>query len=155
MAATATYRVSAPRVPYAGVVTRGIALIIDAAIANAIVLIGVALLALVATLVGDLRPQWLVGLIAASGWVITVTAYFALFWTATGQTPGMRLMHVRVVTARGAPLHLVRSLVRVGGLALAIIPLFAGFLPVLVDGRRRGLHDLLAGTVVLHVPQDP
>jgi uncharacterized RDD family membrane protein YckC len=36
------------------------------------------------------------------------------------------------------------------GLALAIIPLFAGFLPVLVDDRRRALQDLLAGTVVLH-----
>jgi uncharacterized RDD family membrane protein YckC len=36
------------------------------------------------------------------------------------------------------------------GLALAIVPLFAGFLTVLVDDRRRGLHDILAGTVVVH-----
>ena len=43
-----------------------------------------------------------------------------------------------------------RSFVRVIGLALAIIPLFAGFLPVLVDDRRRALQDLLAGTVVVH-----
>jgi uncharacterized RDD family membrane protein YckC len=35
------------------------------------------------------------------------------------------------------------------GLILAIIPLLAGFLPVLVDGRRQGLHDFLSGTVVL------
>jgi uncharacterized RDD family membrane protein YckC len=41
------------------------------------------------------------------------------------------------------------------GLALAIIPLFAGFVPVLVDDRRRGLHDLLAGTVVLHATAEP
>ena len=31
---------------------------------------------------------------------------------------------------------------------LAIIPLFAGFLPVLFDRRRRALPDYLAGTVV-------
>ena len=39
---------------------------------------------------------------------------------------------------------------RLIGLGLAIIPFFAGFLPVLVDDRRRGIHDMLAGTVVEH-----
>jgi uncharacterized RDD family membrane protein YckC len=34
----------------------------------------------------------------------------------------------------------------------AIVPLFAGFLPVLIDERRRGLHDMLARTVVLYEP---
>jgi hypothetical protein len=38
--------------------------------------------------------------------------------------------------------------VRVVGLAVAIIPFFAGFVPVLFDGRRRGLPDYVAGTVV-------
>jgi hypothetical protein len=41
--------------------------------------------------------------------------------------------------------------VRLVGLGLAIIPLGAGFLPVLVDDRRRALQDFLAGTVVLYV----
>ena len=79
-------------------------------------------------------------------------AYFSLFWTTTGQTPGMRLMQLRVMTADGERPHLVRSLVRVVGLALAIIPLFAGFLPVFFDARRRGVHDMLARTVVVHAP---
>ena len=39
--------------------------------------------------------------------------------------------------------------VRLVGVGLAIIPLLVGFLPVLVDDRRRGLRDFLAGTVVL------
>jgi len=38
--------------------------------------------------------------------------------------------------------------VRFFGLLLAIVPRFAGFLPVLLDDRRRGLHDFLAGTIV-------
>jgi hypothetical protein len=54
-----------------------------------------------------------------------------------------------VVLLAAGLVALVSSLV---GLALAIIPLFAGFLPVLVDPRRRGLPDFLAGTVVVHVP---
>jgi uncharacterized RDD family membrane protein YckC len=60
----------------------------------------------------------------------------------------MRLMHVRVVAGAGAPPSVGRSLVRLVGLALAIIPLFAGFLPVPFDARRRAFQDYLAGTVV-------
>jgi uncharacterized RDD family membrane protein YckC len=148
MVATAAPRLT---VPYAGIATRGIALAADAGIANAIFLLGAALLGLVGSLVGDLRPEWLVALLAALGWSLTVGGYFVLFWTTTGQTPGMRMMRLRVVTYRGERVHFVRALIRVGGLVLAIIPLFAGFLPVLVDGRRRALQDFLARTVVVHV----
>jgi hypothetical protein len=35
------------------------------------------------------------------------------------------------------------------------VPLFAGLLPVLVDDRRRGLHDLIAGTIVLYSEEEP
>jgi uncharacterized RDD family membrane protein YckC len=37
------------------------------------------------------------------------------------------------------------------GLVLSIIPLGAGFVPVLFDDRRRGLHDRLARTLVIHI----
>jgi uncharacterized RDD family membrane protein YckC len=148
MAATAAHRVA---VPYAGIATRGIALAVDAAIANGIALLIAGLVALVSSLVGELRPQWLAAVLACSGWALLVGGYFVAFWTTTGQTPGMRMMRLRVVTARGEPLHLLRALVRLAGLVLAIIPLFAGFLPVFVDSRRRALQDFLAGTVVIHV----
>jgi uncharacterized RDD family membrane protein YckC len=151
MVATATPRLSVTH--YAGVATRGVALAFDAAIANLIVLVLAALLGLVASLVGGtLRPEWLAAALAAAGWVLTLTAYFAVFWATTGQTPGMRLMQLRVVDRTGEPPHLLRALIRVPALALAIIPLFAGFLPVLFDVRRRGIHDLLARTAVIHVP---
>jgi uncharacterized RDD family membrane protein YckC len=38
---------------------------------------------------------------------------------------------------------------------LAAIPLFAGFFLVLVDDRRRGLHDMLARTIVVYTPDEP
>ena len=97
-----------------------------------------------------LRPEWLVGILVGGGWLVVVTAYFVAFWSTTGQTPGMRLMQLRVTTRSDGSLRVVRSLVRLVGLALAIIPLFAGFLPVLVDRRRRALQDFVAGTVVLY-----
>jgi uncharacterized RDD family membrane protein YckC len=40
---------------------------------------------------------------------------------------------------------------RVPALLLSAIPFFAGFLMILVDGRRRALHDHLVGTVVIYV----
>ena len=150
MVSTATPSLSVEPAPYAGIATRGIALGIDAAFANGIVLLIAALLSLVSSLVGDLRPQWLVAALAVAGWALAVGLYFTLFWATTGQTPGMRLMRLRVVTANGTPPGLGRALVRLGGLVLAIIPLFAGFLPVLFDPRRRALQDWLAGTVVVH-----
>jgi uncharacterized RDD family membrane protein YckC len=135
----------------AGIATRGIALATDAALANLIVLVIAALVSLVGSLVGDLRPKWLVALLAAIGWAIVVGSYFVLCWSTTGQTPGMRLMRLRVVTYRGERVHFFRALLRLGGLVLAIIPLFAGFIPVLFDKRRRALQDMLARTIVVHI----
>ncbi|HWN22623.1 MAG TPA: RDD family protein [Gaiellaceae bacterium] len=140
---------SAVRVPYAGIATRAVALAIDLAIVHVVVLVGAGLLGLVASLVGELRPDWLVAILAGVAWALSVTVYFVLFWSVTGQTPGLRAMRLRVAAGTGSP-SLGRALLRLVGLVLAIVPLFAGFLPVLFDQRRRGLHDYLAGTVVLY-----
>ena len=85
-----------------------------------------------------------------SGWALAAATYFVLFWTSAGQTPGMRLLRLRLRARNGAPPSLGRAILRVFGTAIAIIPLFAGYLPVLFDDRRRGLPDLLAGTVVVY-----
>jgi uncharacterized RDD family membrane protein YckC len=144
-----------PAVPYAGIATRAIALAIDVAIANVIVLCGGAILALVGSLVGDVRLDTLKALLAAGAWLVVVSSYFVLFWSTAGQTPGMRLLALRVMTPDGVRPGVARSVVRLAGLGLAIVPLFAGFLPVLVDRRRRGLHDMIAGTVVLYAGREP
>ena len=142
-------------VPYAGVATRAFGLAVDVLLAQIIFLTGAALVGLVASLVGDLRPAWLVAALAAAGWGLVSGTYFVLFWTAAGQTPGMRLMRLRVSDRRGRPPNVGRSVIRFVGLLVAIVPLFAGFLPVLFDERRRGLHDFLAGTTVLYVDREP
>ena len=141
-------------VPYAGIATRAVALAIDAAVAQVIVFAGGAILALVGSLVTDVRLDTLGRVLAAAAWVAVVGTYFVLFWSTAGQTPGMRLMGLRVMTRRGAHPGVTRSMVRVVGLGLAIVPLFLGFLPVLFDARRRGLHDLLSGTFVLYADRE-
>jgi uncharacterized RDD family membrane protein YckC len=135
---------------YAGIATRALALAIDVAIAHVIVFAGGAVLALVASLVGDLQLDTLGRVLAAVAWTAVVATYFIVFWTTAGRTPGMRVMGVRVLDPDGGHPGVVRATVRLVGLVLAIIPLFAGFLPVLVDDRRRALQDFLAGTVVVY-----
>lgn len=141
---------SAVPVPYGGLVTRAFALAIDVAIAQITLVTGLAIVGAIASLVNELRPAWLVGVLAGLAWVIVVGGYFVTFWTVTGQTPGMRMMRVRVHASDGRPPHVLRSIVRLVALVLCIIPIFLGFLPVALTERRRGLHDMLAGTVVVY-----
>jgi uncharacterized RDD family membrane protein YckC len=156
MAATAPteHRVTAAPVPYAGVATRGVALTIDAALSQGLFVVGAALLGLIKSLVGDLGSDLVIAGVLSGGWGLTMVCYFAGFWALTGQTPGMRLMRLRVVARDGRAPSFPRAFVRLVGLVLSIIPLFAGFLPALVDDRRRGLADFLAGTVVLYADRE-
>jgi uncharacterized RDD family membrane protein YckC len=81
--------------------------------------------------------------------VVIALGYFSLCWHTAGQTPGMRLMGVRVVSLRNdRRVTAWQAVVRTIGLALAIIPCFLGFVPAFFDARRRALPDYLAGTVV-------
>jgi pimeloyl-ACP methyl ester carboxylesterase/uncharacterized RDD family membrane protein YckC len=139
---------------FAGVCSRGVALGLDAALAQLLALVGVASVLVVASLVGASRTGTLVGTFTGVAWFVIVVAYFTGFWSSAGQTPGMRLMGVRVATMDGRRPSSVRSLIRLVGLFLAIAPLFIGFLPALVDRRRRALQDFIARTVVLYDDDD-
>jgi uncharacterized RDD family membrane protein YckC len=144
-----------PRVEYQGLVTRGIAFVIDAALVN---LVAVAVAASAALIVSALSlPDSLdTVLVAAGGWLFLLwsAAYFVTCWSSTGQTPGNRVMQIRVVRAEdGAVLRPWRSVLRLVGLMLAALPLFLGFVPILLNERRRGLQDAIAGSVVVGAPE--
>jgi len=141
---------SSVRVPSAGIATRGVALAIDAALATMIFLTGIAVIGLVVSLVWNPRPASVVGTVIGVAGLLVEVGYFTGFWSSAGQTPGMRLLHLRVVAGGGSAPGFGRSLVRLFGLFVAILLLFTGFLPVLVDDRRRALQDFLAGTVVVY-----
>jgi uncharacterized RDD family membrane protein YckC len=136
---------------YIGLVTRAIAFTIDAAVINLIAIVVAVAVGLALSILSI--PDSLVPVFAAVGgalWLVWAVAYFVTFWSTTGQTPGSRLLRIRVVSARdGGVLRPRQSVVRFVGLTLAAIPLLAGFLPILFDERRRGLQDMLARTVVI------
>ena len=94
--------------------------------------------------------------IGSAVYVLWLVGYFVLFWSSTGQTPGNRVLEIRVCRASdGEPPSAKMSVLRLAGLVLAALPLFAGFVPILFDDRRRGVQDMLAGTVVVFAPPQP
>jgi uncharacterized RDD family membrane protein YckC len=147
---------SADETPYAGLVTRTFALVVDAAVLTVGFAVASGVVGLILSLftaVEVTSPGAVVGV--AGGWTVVVVGYFVLFWTLAGETPGMHLMRMRVVDEHGAPPGVGRSFLRIVGAVLAAIPLFAGYLLVLVDDRRRGLHDMIARTVVVYAMAEP
>ena len=142
-------------VRYGGLASRGSAFAIDSAITHLTTLFVGTLFGLAGSLLGIAAPTWLVAALGSPGWALFVGGYFVFFWATAGQTPGQRLLRVRVTGGDGGPIRVRRALVRFVGLVLAIAPLGAGFLPVLFDRRRRALQDFLARTVVVVDADDP
>jgi uncharacterized RDD family membrane protein YckC len=137
-------------VGYVGLVTRTLAFALDAAIINLVAVLTAAVFGLalsVLSLPSDLEKVLVV--IGGAVYVLWSVGYFVGFWSTTGQTPGARAFRFRVRTGDFGPLKPRRALVRFGAMLLAAIPLFAGFLPIVIDERRRGLHDMIARTVVV------
>lgn len=146
-----------PRLEYQGLVTRGIAFVIDAAVVNVVAVVVAAAVALIASAL-SLPDSLDKALVAVGAWLFVLwsAGYFVIFWSSTGQTPGNRLMQIRVVRAKdGATLRPWRALLRLFGLTLAALPLFLGFLPILLNERRRGLQDVIGGSVVIGVAEAP
>jgi len=137
-------------VGYVGLVTRTLAFAVDAAIINIVAVLTAAVIGLalsVLSLPSDLKDVLVV--IGGGTYILWSIGYFVGFWSTTGQTPGARAFRFRVCTTAFGPLKPRRALVRFGAMLLAAIPLFAGFLPILFDSRRRGLQDMIARTVVV------
>jgi uncharacterized RDD family membrane protein YckC len=95
------------------------------------------------------RP-WLVlipGIILVS---ILGLLYFPFFWARRGPTPGMMMAGIRVVRDRdGGRVGWGAAILRLIGYWVSGALLYLGFIWVLIDGRRRGWHDLIAGTCVI------
>jgi uncharacterized RDD family membrane protein YckC len=140
---------------YVGLVTRAIAFGLDGAIINGVAIVTAAIVSLTFSVLS--LPDELTKVAVAGGGVayaLWAVGYFVTFWSTTGQTPGNRALRIRVRTASGGRMRPRRALLRFAGLTLAALPLFAGFLLILFDERRRGLHDRLARTVVVEADDE-
>ena len=85
--------------------------------------------------------------------VIVAFLYFPFFWARGGQTPGMRPFGLRVVRDRdGGPIGWGGAILRLIGFWIGALVFYLGYIWIFIDKRRRGWHDLIAGTVVVKQP---
>jgi hypothetical protein len=124
-----------PPVRYGGIATRGLALAVDAALATMIFLTGTAVPGLVVSLVWNPgRPRWSGRSLASRG------ARRGRLLRGVLSTAGQTLQDADDAPARRRWFLFrtgSRRSLRLLGLGLAILLLLTGFLPVLVDDRRR------------------
>ena len=139
--------------PLAGVGSRFLALAIDMLLQ---VTIGLAVLAAVSGAWSFLRPRsggpWFLAVMVIAAFLLFY-GYFAgfeAFWH--GQTPGKRLVGLRVLSVTGRPARIdeaiLRNLLRVIDQLPGVYAI--GIVTMLVSSRNQRLGDLAAGTVVVH-----
>ncbi len=83
----------------------------------------------------------------AFGWGSIYFAVLLPWWK--GQTPGKKLFGVRVLRLDGEPISWWFAFERAGGYAAGFATGLLGFAQVYWDPNRQGIHDKIAGTVVV------
>lgn len=98
-------------------------------------------------------PRWVQAIFILVVFLI-LTSYFAFFeWAWNGQTPGKRLMKLRVIREDGRPITFweaaARNLLRIFDM-LPSFPFYSiGLISVFVSPRDQRIGDFFAGTVVI------
>lgn len=98
---------------------------------------------------GTIMAQITLALVGAASFLL-VTGYGVLSWYLMGETVGDAIVGVQVVDLAGGRLSFWRAVRRMIGVYVAAIPLFLGFIWVLFSKDRRGWHDAIAGTYMVH-----
>jgi uncharacterized RDD family membrane protein YckC len=136
---------------YAGIVTRLAAFGIDVLVAATLFTLGGNVVEyLLSSLLGEdmsLRDAPVVTVVALAVWLLV---YFAYPIAVGGRTLGMAAVGLEVVTTDGKPVGAGRAVLRTIFIPLSLILLGIGALMILIDRRRRALHDLIAGTAVVY-----
>lgn len=82
--------------------------------------------------------------------VLLSAVYVIGFWVKRdGQTPGKRLMHIKVITETGKPIDWFTGFVRYIGYYVSGAALGIGYLWMLFDSNKQTWHDKIAKTAVV------
>ncbi|MGO9159922.1 MAG: RDD family protein [Streptosporangiaceae bacterium] len=136
---------------YAGFASRFAAFAVDMGFSIGVFMLALAAISFAATVLTGRSIAWSRGdtwvVVACAVWVL---GYFAYCWAASGRTVGMAFFGVRVVSEDGSYASGRRAVIRALALPLSFLLLGLGFAGILVGGRRRALHDVIAGTAVIY-----
>lgn len=136
---------------YAGAVSRFVGYAIDLAVISGLFGLTLAAVSFAAGLITGHTFSW-----NGSGVPVAIAygcwwfVYFAYSWAAGGKTFGMAVLGVQVVGREGATAGPRRAIVRTLVFPLSFLLLGLGFVGILIDGERRALHDVIAGTTVVY-----
>jgi uncharacterized RDD family membrane protein YckC len=102
-------------------------------------------------------PSWLSHASGVLGmWIALWWCYFVSGWGLFGATPGKWAVGLRVVDHRGRyPIGFSRSLLRLVAYMVSSLTFGLGHLLIVTRSDRRALHDMLAGTRVVHKNRRP
>jgi uncharacterized RDD family membrane protein YckC len=135
---------------YAGFVTRLAAYMLDALIVTAILATTTAVIGFMLEYANASRlAERIVNYGILAFGILFYLGYYIGFWLLAGQTPGKRVMGVRIVRTDGGRLTFGNAVRRLVGYWLSTFA-FLGYLWILADNRRQGWHDKLAGTMVIY-----
>ena len=84
-----------------------------------------------------------------AGFVIGVIYQWYFLTQQNGQTPGKRVMGIRVIKVNGAPLQAADVIIRYIGYYINSVVFLLGWIWALFDKDKQGWHDKLAGTYVV------
>lgn len=136
---------------YAGAVTRLVAFVLDQAIVTGLFAVTLAVSTWVLNLVVGRDVTWQPSVaFSSAAFAVWWLLYYAYPWAASGKTPGMATLGIRVVRADGAPASAGNAVKRALALPLTFLTLGIGFLPIVFGRRRRALHDRIGGTAVVY-----
>ena len=136
---------------YAGAASRFAAYAVDLVVSTSVFALGLAVVTFGVQIVTRHPVTWnRSNVVVAIVFVAWQFFYFGYCWAASGRTPGMALVGVRVVRADGAVLGPRRGVVRALAFPLSFLLCGLGFLGILVQREHRALHDLIAGSAVVY-----
>ncbi len=105
-------------------------------------------------------PKWTIAVLIIVLFLI-FAGYFIVFeWLWNGQTPGKRLLKLRVIREDGRPITLwealARNLLRIfDAVPGFILPVYSiGLITIFMSGRDQRIGDMFAGTVVIRERSD-
>ena len=84
--------------------------------------------------------------------VFSAWAFFAWFWTHSGQTLGMQAWRIRVQNRDGSKISAGQSVTRFLAAFIAFLPMGWGYFYMFTNAERETFHDRASRSVVVRVP---
>lgn len=85
--------------------------------------------------------------------LLSIFAFFAKFWTHTGQTLGMQAWNIRVQNADGSAIDLWQALLRFVISIVSWLPFAMGYWWLLISKHKNTWHDAYSDSVTVQLPK--